>query len=52
MKKFKIKIERFENIIEILPSFYWHRKPFREWYNKGNFVIAWLKWGIVIYIEK
>jgi len=51
-KRFRIDFQKFENVIEILPSFYYHKQTFREWYGKGIFVIAWINFGIVIYIEK
>ena len=52
MAKIKIDFQKFENVIEILPSIYYHKQTFREWYGKGIFVIAWLNYGIVIFIEK
>jgi len=50
-KKIKIDFEKFENIIEILPSFYWHKQSYKDWCGKGAFVMGWLKWGIIIYIK-
>ena len=52
MAKIKIDFQKFENVIEILPSFYYYKQTFREWYGKGVFVIAWLNYAIVIFIEK
>jgi hypothetical protein len=52
MAKIKIDFQKFENVIEILPSFYYYKQTFREWNGKGIFVIAWLNYGIVIFIEK
>ena len=46
----KILFERFENIVEILPTIYWHRQSFAQKFGKGVIVIGWLKWGFVIYI--
>ena len=53
-KKISIKIlfEHFENIVEILPTIYWHKQSFREKFGRGVIVIGWLKWGFVIYISK
>ena len=53
MKKIKIRIkfEKLENIIEILPSLYYHKQAYRERYEKGVIVIGWLKWAIVIYMK-
>lgn len=48
----KIKFERFDYIIEFLPSIYYYKQSFRSKFGKGAVIIAWLKWGIVIYIEK
>lgn len=48
----KILFEHFENIVEILPTIYWHRQSFRQKFGKGVIVIGWLKWGFVIYISK
>lgn len=50
--KIKIEFQKFEHVIEILPSFYYHKQTFREWYGKGVFVIGWLNYGIVIYKQK
>ena len=49
MNNYKIKFERFENVIEILPSIYWYKQSFRQRFGKGVIVFAWLKWGLVIY---
>ena len=49
MKNYKIKFEQFENVIEILPSIYWYKQSFRQRFGKGVIVLAWLKWGLVIY---
>ena len=49
MKNYKIKFERFDNVIEILPSIYWHKQLLVQRFGKGVIVIAWLKWGLVIY---
>lgn len=53
-KKISVKIlfEHFENIVEILPTIYWHKQSFREKFGRGVIVIGWLKWGFVIYISK
>jgi hypothetical protein len=51
-KRLKIDFQKFENVIEILPSFYYYKQTFREWHGKGVFVIAWFNFGIVIHIEK
>ena len=51
MKTIKIKFETFENIIEFLPSIYYYKQSFRRKFGKGAVVVAWLKWGIVIYSE-
>jgi hypothetical protein len=48
----KILFERFENIVEILPTIYWHRQSFSQKFGKGVIVIGWLKWGFVIYISQ
>jgi hypothetical protein len=45
----KIKFETFENIIEFLPAIYYHSQSYRQIFGKGVVVLAWLKWGIVIY---
>ena len=49
MNNYKIKFERFENVIEILPSIYWYKQSFAQRFGKGVIVFAWLKWGLVIY---
>ena len=53
-KKSSIKIlfENFENIIEILPTIYWHKQSVSQKFGKGVIVIGWLKWGFVIYISR
>jgi hypothetical protein len=45
----RIKFDTFENIIEFLPSIYYYKQYCRERFGKGVVVLAWLKWGIVIY---
>ena len=45
----KIEFETFENIIEFLPSIYYYKQSYRQRFGKGVVVLAWLKWGIVIY---
>ena len=45
----KIKFKTFENIIEFLPAIYYHKQSYRDTFGKGIVVLAWLKWGIVIY---
>jgi hypothetical protein len=52
MKKIKIKLERFEHIFELLPSIYWYKQSYRKRYGRGAVVFAWMKWGIVIHIDK
>ena len=48
----KIKFEKFDSVIEILPSIYYYKQSFRARFGRGAVIIAWLKWGIVVYIEK
>jgi hypothetical protein len=45
----KIKFERFDHIIEFLPSIYYYKQQFRTKFGVGVIVLAWLKWGLVIY---
>ena len=45
----KIEFETFENIIEFLPAIYYYKQSYRQRFGKGVVVLAWLKWGIVIY---
>ncbi len=45
----KIKFETFENIIEFLPAIYYHSQLFQRKFGNGIVVLAWLKWGIIIY---
>lgn len=47
----KIVFETFDNLIEFLPSIYYHKQSYQQRFGKGVVVLAWLKWGIVIYIE-
>ncbi len=47
----KIRFERFENLIEFLPSIYYYKQTFRKRFGKGAIIIAWLKWGVSIYIK-
>lgn len=48
----KIKFEKFDNVIEILPSIYYYKQSFRERFGRGAIIVAWIKWGITVYIEK
>ena len=44
-----IKFETFENIIEFLPAIYYHSPSFQRKFGNGIVVLAWLKWGVIIY---
>jgi hypothetical protein len=52
MKKIKIKLEKFDYIFELLPSIYWYKQSYRKRYGRGAVVFAWMKWGVVIHIDK
>ena len=48
----RIRFERFENMVELLPSIYYHKQRYRSQFGKGVIVIGWLKWGIVFYVKR
>lgn len=50
--KIKIKLERMQFIFELLPSIYWYSQAHKKRYGRGAVVFAWLKWGIIIHIDK
>lgn len=50
--KIKIKLERMQFIFELLPSIYWYSQSHKKRYGRGVVVFAWLKWGIIIHIDK
>ena len=49
--RFKIAFEfqKFQNTFEILPAITWHTQLYAKRFEKGNLVICWLKYAIVIY---
>jgi len=48
---FRIKFEKFDNLIEILPTIYYYKQTFRERFGKGAIIIGWLNVGFCLYIE-
>ena len=48
---FRVRFEKFDSLIELLPTIYYHKQSFRERFGRGVIVIGWLKWGLILYIE-